>query len=177
MTMAKAVETRAMIERSGIACPLVTGGSTGTYRFDAENPGITELQPGSFVFMDYGMAPLAGPMEPSTSDFKNAPTVVTTVVSRPPGMAIVDGGYKAFATDRPFTPKAVGIEGVIWVGRRRARASRRVECIARSARRPRRIHPAACRSNGQSLRLHLCVARRYGRSNLADRRARQVAIR
>ena len=50
--MAKAVETKAMLDRAGIECPLVTGGSTGTYRFDSENPGMTELQPGSFVFMD-----------------------------------------------------------------------------------------------------------------------------
>lgn len=117
-TMGKAVETRAMIERSGIACPLVTGGSTGTYRFDAENPGITELQPGSFVFMDMEYGLIGGPDGTDYRDFKNAMTVITTVVSRSPGLAIVDGGYKAFSTDRPFTPSAVGLEGVTygWAG-------------------------------------------------------------
>jgi D-serine deaminase-like pyridoxal phosphate-dependent protein len=117
-SMSKAVETRAMLERSGIACPLVTGGSTGTYRIDADNPGITELQPGSFVFMDMEYGTIGGPGGSEYRDFKNALTVVTTVVSRPPGMAIVDGGYKAFSTDRPFTPQAVGIGGVTygWAG-------------------------------------------------------------
>ena len=117
-TMGKAVETRAMIERAGLACPLVTGGSTGTYRFDAENPGITELQPGSFVFMDMEYGTIGGPNGTEYRDFKNAMTVVTTVVSRSPGLAIVDGGYKAFSTDRPFTPRAVGIDGVTygWAG-------------------------------------------------------------
>lgn len=117
-TMGRAVETRALIERAGIACPLVTGGSTGTYRFDAENPGITELQPGSFAFMDMEYGTIGGPDGTEYRDFRNALTVVTTVVSRPPGMAIVDGGYKAFSTDRPFTPKAVGIDGVTygWAG-------------------------------------------------------------
>ncbi|MBY0496894.1 MAG: DSD1 family PLP-dependent enzyme [Cyanobacteria bacterium] len=117
-TMGKAVETKAMLERSGIACPLVTGGSTGTYRFDAENPGMTELQPGSFVFMDMEYGTIGGPNGSDYRDFKNALTVVTTVVSRSPGIAIVDGGYKAFSTDRPFTPGAVGIEGVVynWAG-------------------------------------------------------------
>jgi D-serine deaminase-like pyridoxal phosphate-dependent protein len=117
-TMGKAVETRAMIERAGIACPLVTGGSTGTYRFDSENPGITELQPGSFVFMDMEYGQIGGPDGTEYRDFKNAMTVITTVVSRSPGLAIVDGGYKAFATDRPFTPCAVGIAGVTyaWAG-------------------------------------------------------------
>lgn len=117
-TMGKAVETRAMIERAGIACPLVTGGSTGTYRFDAENPGMTELQPGSFVFMDMEYGTIGGPDGSEYRDFKNSLTVVTTVVSRPPGLAIVDGGYKAFSTDRPFTPQPVGIDGVTygWAG-------------------------------------------------------------
>jgi D-serine deaminase-like pyridoxal phosphate-dependent protein len=117
-TMARAVDTKAMLERSGIACPLVTGGSTGTYRFDSENPGITELQPGSFVFMDMEYGQIGGPDGTEYRDFKNALTVVTTVVSRSPGLAIVDGGYKAFATDRPFTPRPVGLDGVsyAWAG-------------------------------------------------------------
>ena len=105
--MAKAIETRALIERDGIACPMVTGGSTGTYRFDAENPGLTELQPGSFVFMDMEYGQIGGPNGTAYRDFKNALTVVTTVISRSSGIAIVDGGYKAFSTDRPFTPQAI----------------------------------------------------------------------
>lgn len=118
MTMGRAVETKVMIERAGMACALVTGGSTGTYRVDAENPGLTELQPGSFVFMDMEYGTIGGPGGTEYRDFKHALTVVTTVVSRSPGVAIVDGGYKAFATDRPFTPKAVGIDGVTfhWAG-------------------------------------------------------------
>lgn len=117
-TMAKAIETKALIERSGIACPMVTAGSTGTYRFDSENPGITELQPGSFVFMDMEYGTIGGPDGSEYRDFKNSLTVVTTVVSRSPGMAIVDGGYKAFSTDRPFTPRPIGIDGVTygWAG-------------------------------------------------------------
>jgi D-serine deaminase-like pyridoxal phosphate-dependent protein len=117
-TMGKAVDTRALVEAAGIACPLVTGGSTGTYRFDSENPGMTELQPGSFVFMDMEYGMIGGPDGAEYRDFKNSLTVVTTVVSRPAGFAIVDGGYKAFSTDRPFTPRPVGIEGVTygWAG-------------------------------------------------------------
>lgn len=116
--MAKAVETKAMIERAGIRCPMVTGGSTGTYRFDAENPGMTELQPGSFIFMDLEYETIGGPDGGRYRDFRNALTVVTTVISTPPGFAIVDGGYKAFSTDRPFTPKPVDLPGVEygWAG-------------------------------------------------------------
>lgn len=117
-SMAKAVATRSLIEGDGIPCPLITGGSTGTYRFDSENPGMTELQPGSFVFMDLDYGRIGGPDGPVYHDFKNALTVVSTVVSTPPGFAIVDGGYKAFSTDRPFTPRPVDLPGVTygWAG-------------------------------------------------------------
>ena len=46
--MAKAVETKALIEKAGIRCPIVTGGSTGTWRerlsmgFPAPAPVPTE---------------------------------------------------------------------------------------------------------------------------------------
>jgi D-serine deaminase-like pyridoxal phosphate-dependent protein len=117
--MAKGVETRKLIEAAGIRCAMVTGGSTGTYRFDAENPGMTELQPGSFIFMDldYGRIGGADGAE-EYRDFQHALTVVTTVVSTPPGFAIVDGGYKAFSTDRPFPPQPVSLPGVEygWAG-------------------------------------------------------------
>ena len=116
--MAKAIETKAMIEQDGISCRIVTGGSTGTYRFDAENPGMTELQPGSFIFMDLEYEQIGGPDGDRYRDFKNALTVITTVVSTPPGFAIVDGGYKAFSTDRPFTPRPIDLPGVAygWAG-------------------------------------------------------------
>jgi 3-hydroxy-D-aspartate aldolase len=116
--MAKAVETKARIEQAGIRCSIVTGGSTGTYRFDSENPGMTELQPGSFIFMDLDYEQIGGPDGDRYRDFKNALTVLTTVVSTPPGFAIVDGGYKAFSTDRPFAPRPVDLANVSygWAG-------------------------------------------------------------
>ena len=182
-TMGKAVETKAMLERAGIACPLVTGGSTGTYRFDSENPGITELQPGSFVFMDMEYGTIGGPDGSEYRDFKNALTVVTTVVSRPPGIAIVDGGYKAFSTDRPFTPKPVGIDGVTYgLGRRRARPARHVERVARSeGRRSHRIHSAAYRSRPSistttSTRCAAIASKRSGRSRRAARASNRFQI-
>jgi D-serine deaminase-like pyridoxal phosphate-dependent protein len=117
-SMRQAVETRRLIERDGIECPLVTGGSTGTYRMDSDIDGVTELQPGSFVFMDLEYAQIGGPDGTEYRDFSQALTVVTTVVSRRAGLAIVDGGYKAFATDRPFTPAPVDLPGVTfaWAG-------------------------------------------------------------
>ncbi len=116
--MKQAVETGRLIEREGVRCPLVTGGSTGTYRIDAEIDGVTEIQPGSFAFMDAEYAGIGGPDDAEYRDFAQALTVVATVISRRPGMAIVDAGYKAFATDRPFTPTPIGLPGVTyaWAG-------------------------------------------------------------
>jgi D-serine deaminase-like pyridoxal phosphate-dependent protein len=117
--MAQAVETRHMLDRAGIACPMLSCGSTGTYNIDSEIDGITELQPGSFMFMDIDYNRIGGADGGTVyQDFKNALTVVTTVVSRRAGAAIVDGGFKAFSTDRAFTPELKGIDGVpyAWAG-------------------------------------------------------------
>jgi D-serine deaminase-like pyridoxal phosphate-dependent protein len=111
--MSPAVETRRAIEKAGLACPLLTGGSTGTYNIDSEIDGITELQPGSFVFMDIDYNRIGGRSGAVYDDFRNSLTVLTTVVSKPTDkQAVVDGGLKAFSTDKPFTPAARGIEGL-----------------------------------------------------------------
>lgn len=111
--MQSAAETRRMIEASGIPCPLLTGGSTGTYNIDCDMDGVTELQPGSFVFMDIDYARIGGAGGPVFSDFRYALTVLTTVVSKPSETeAVVDGGLKAFSTDKPFPPEARGIDGI-----------------------------------------------------------------
>jgi len=117
-SLRKAVDTRRLLEHEGIACPLVTGGSTGTYRIDANIDGVTEIQPGSFIFMDMEYGMIGGPGNTEYRDFEQSLHVIATVVSRHPGIAIVDAGYKAFATDRPFTPVPVGLPGVTyaWAG-------------------------------------------------------------
>jgi 3-hydroxy-D-aspartate aldolase len=117
-SLARAVETQSLITDVGIACPFVSGASTGTYLVDAEIEGVTELQPGSFVFMDVDYSRIGGPDGPPSATFKHALTVITTVVSRHAATAIVDGGYKAFSTDRPFTPEPVALPGVsyAWAG-------------------------------------------------------------
>ena len=113
--MAHAVDTARLFEKNGIECPLLTGGSTGTYNIDSEIKGITELQPGSFIFMDLDYNRVGGRDGPVFQDFRNALSVVTTIVSKPSRtLAIVDGGTKAFATDRPFAPEARGLPGVTY---------------------------------------------------------------
>lgn len=117
--MAQAVETRRLFEKSGIGCPLLSGGSTGTYNIDSEIEGVTELQPGSFIFMDLDYNRIGGREGSEYRDFANALTVLTTVISQPADdIAIVDGGLKAFSTDKPFVPVAKNLDGVTysWAG-------------------------------------------------------------
>lgn len=49
------VAARATIDKlsaAGIACPIVSGGGTGTFVYELEGGVHTEIQPGSFLFMD-----------------------------------------------------------------------------------------------------------------------------
>ncbi len=111
--MRTAAETKRLIEAGGIPCPLLTGGSTGTYNIDCDIDGVTELQPGSYVFMDIDYARIGGRDGPVYRDFRHSLTVLTTVVSKPSAKeAVVDGGLKAFSTDKPFMPDAKGVEGL-----------------------------------------------------------------
>jgi D-serine deaminase-like pyridoxal phosphate-dependent protein len=117
--MAPAAETRRLLESKGIAVLLLSAGSTGTYNIDSEIDGITELQPGSFIFMDVDYRRIGGQDGPVYSDFRHSLSVLTTVVSKPADdMAVVDGGFKAFSTDKPFTPEPRSFEGLTfdWAG-------------------------------------------------------------
>lgn len=85
------------LEARGIACPVVTGGGTGTVEFDVESGVFTEVQPGSYVFMDghYGSNEWAGAVKLRHSLF-----IATTVMSTAkPGMVVCDVGLKGVAVD------------------------------------------------------------------------------
>ena len=50
--MAMLAGTRAALEAEGLACPIVTGGGTGTFDMDPSAAILTDLQAGSYLFMD-----------------------------------------------------------------------------------------------------------------------------
>ena len=91
-------ETKALLERHGIACPTVTGAGSGTYMLEVEAGAWDELQPGSYIFMDvdYGKNEWAPPLP----RFAQSLFVLTTVMSTPaPDRVIVDAGLKASSVD------------------------------------------------------------------------------
>jgi D-serine deaminase-like pyridoxal phosphate-dependent protein len=91
------LDTVASARKAGLPVEIVTGGSTGTYNIDSEGKSLTELQAGSFVFMDTLYRKIGGKSDASTySDFGPALTVMTTVISaRHPHQCTIDAGNKA----------------------------------------------------------------------------------
>jgi D-serine deaminase-like pyridoxal phosphate-dependent protein len=113
--MTKAVETRDLLTKAGLDAPIVSGGSTGTYNIDSAIPGVTELQVGSYVFMDVDYRRIGGKSGAVYTDFKPSLTVVTTVVSATHSDRVsLDAGTKAFATDVPYKPEARDWPGIVY---------------------------------------------------------------
>src|SRR5215468_7128590 len=93
------------LRAAGLAVPIVTGSGTGTHDFDAEANVFTELQAGSYVFMDveYIRALRDGrnalPFE--TSLFVQTAVVSVASAKVPGGYVTTDAGLKCFATEGP----------------------------------------------------------------------------
>jgi len=93
----KLAEVITALATAGLTPPVVTGGGTGTHAIDAEAGLLTELQCGSYIFMDqdYGACELGG-----AAPFEQALTLHATVVSaNHSGSVTLDAGTKAMATD------------------------------------------------------------------------------
>lgn len=87
------------LKAEGLSPAIVTGGGTGTFDIDPDGHVYTEVQAGSYPFMDreyLEIAMTAG----GSSPFAAALFVQTSVVSaNREGLAIVNAGYKSFATE------------------------------------------------------------------------------
>jgi D-serine deaminase-like pyridoxal phosphate-dependent protein len=83
------------LRSSGVPMQDVSLGSTPTAEHAATVEGVTEIRPGTYVFYDRMQAQMG-----VCSIEECALRVMATVVSRPtPGLAVIDGGSKTFATD------------------------------------------------------------------------------
>jgi 3-hydroxy-D-aspartate aldolase len=96
----KAGRTRDLLARHGIECPVVTGAGTGTFEFETASGVYTELQCGSYIFMDADYGRNQDRDGGPTKAFEPSLFVWATVMSRPTeDRAIVDAGLKALAFD------------------------------------------------------------------------------
>jgi D-serine deaminase-like pyridoxal phosphate-dependent protein len=107
----RVVAARQALEKAGFAVQMVSVGGTGSYNIDADYPGVTEIQPGSYIFMDSHYNKIGGRDKPEFSEFGNSLSVLTTVISRAvSGRAIVDAGGKALSTDESV-PEPMDLTG------------------------------------------------------------------
>jgi 3-hydroxy-D-aspartate aldolase len=110
---AAAIHTAEQFRNEGFTIEILTGGSTGSVAGDILLPQVTEVQAGSYVFMDADYARIGG------LGFEHALEVLATVVSANHADRVtLDAGFKAFATDRTFGPTPLSQKDVShgWAG-------------------------------------------------------------
>ncbi len=86
------VETRRLIESSGIQVAIVSGGGTGTFDITGNLEGVDEIQAGSYALMDQSYAQVR-------PEFVVARWVLATVLSAQAGCAVVDVGTKGMGCE------------------------------------------------------------------------------
>jgi 3-hydroxy-D-aspartate aldolase len=88
---------RETLAAQGLAPKILSGGGTGTFDIDPDARVLTELQVGSYVFMDRQYNEV---WPGARAPFETSLYVQTTVISaNRTGLATTDAGFKAFATD------------------------------------------------------------------------------
>ena len=109
--------TRNTVERlghAGLACGVVSGAGTGTYEIETASGIWSEIQAGSYVFMDADYARNRQADGMPFRAFEHALFVLAGVMSKPvPDRAIVDAGHKAAAIDSGM-PTPFRREGVVY---------------------------------------------------------------
>jgi D-serine deaminase-like pyridoxal phosphate-dependent protein len=96
------------LRAAGLDPPIVSGAGTGSHAIDGGLDVFTELQCGSYIFMDvqYAAVDLRGDRQ---QPFRQSLFVDTTIISaNTAGMATADAGLKAFSTDGPMPVIAKG---------------------------------------------------------------------
>lgn len=96
---AKVAELKAFCEQNGVHVAEVCGGSTGFAQDKPKNTVYTQVQFGSYLFMDRSFRPLK-------LDLEQALFVETTVLSVKPDRVVVDCGVKTMTMDQypPYFP-------------------------------------------------------------------------
>jgi D-serine deaminase-like pyridoxal phosphate-dependent protein len=101
---AAAVHAAQRLRTAGIACPVVSVGSTPTALFAEDLSGVTELRAGVFVFFDLFMAGLQ-----ACRVDEIALSVLASVIGHRPekGWTLLDAGWMAMSRDRGTAGQAV----------------------------------------------------------------------
>jgi 3-hydroxy-D-aspartate aldolase len=83
---------KTLMENSGLPVTEISGGGTATYNITGDNTIWTEIQAGSYVFMDTSYDEMHLP-------FRESLSLLATVIHTHPGRAVTDAGMKVCSTD------------------------------------------------------------------------------
>ena len=110
--MEPAAQSYDMMKASGLNLEIFSGGGTGTYNMMHKIRGFTDVQIGSYLFMDCQYIEIGGSKNPEVySDFEPSLTVMSTIInSNYPGRFVTDAGSKALTINQP-TPVTIGEPG------------------------------------------------------------------
>jgi 3-hydroxy-D-aspartate aldolase len=116
IAMSQAAETKALLSQAGFDAQILSGGSTGTYNIDPGVTGVSELQVGSYVFMDVDYRRIGGQDGNATYlDFQPSLTIIATVVSTThAGRVAIDAGTKAVDTTTTNLPQCKTFPGLTY---------------------------------------------------------------
>ena len=104
------------LRQVGLSCEIVGGGGTGSFDIEAASGLFTEIQAGSYIFMDADYARNFDETGAQVSRFQHALFVLGTVMSAVrPGVAVLDVGHKAASVDSGL-PQVWQRPGVTYVG-------------------------------------------------------------
>ena len=100
------------MKKAGLSTEIFSGGGTGTYSVQHLTPGFTDVQVGSYVFMDMQYLAIGSEDgDPVYKDFTPSLTVLATVLNnRFPGRLTTDAGAKALTINVP-RPGVIGEPG------------------------------------------------------------------
>jgi 3-hydroxy-D-aspartate aldolase len=91
------------LRQQGLDCAIVGGAGTGTFEIEATSGIYTEMQAGSYVFMDADYARNLDENGAPVSTFRHALFVLSSVMSQAQtGVAVLDAGHKAVSVDSGF---------------------------------------------------------------------------
>jgi D-serine deaminase-like pyridoxal phosphate-dependent protein len=89
-----------LLDSEGLRPDVVTGAGTGTYLFESASDIYTEIQPGSYIFMDADYGRNLDRDGQPVRVFEQSLFILATVMSQArAGRAIVDAGLKAHSVD------------------------------------------------------------------------------
>ncbi|MDH3711903.1 MAG: DSD1 family PLP-dependent enzyme [Cyclobacteriaceae bacterium] len=111
MVLAPAQQMKKELLGAGYQVEALSVGGTGTYSVDANLEGVTDIQAGSYLFMDVDYRIIGGEGQDLYTDFEPSLFVLSTAISQPmPGSITIDAGSKSFSKDK--MPQLKDISGM-----------------------------------------------------------------